>query len=134
MGIAYTLNRLGRLVHRQGGIAAARVLYVESLAIRRELWSKPGIAECLEGFAELAGAQGQPQRVARLFGAAEGLREAIGAPLPPLVRADYDSNVAAVRSSLGEAALARAWAEGRAMTLEKAIEYALEEKAWPENE
>ncbi len=134
MGIAYTLNRLGRLVLRQGDVAAARTLYVESLALRQELWDRPGIAECFEGFAELAGAQGQPHRAARLIGAAEGLRETVGAPLPPSVRADYDSNIAAVRGSLGEAALAEAWAEGRTMTLEKAIDYALTEKAWPENE
>jgi predicted ATPase/class 3 adenylate cyclase/Tfp pilus assembly protein PilF len=127
-GIAYTLIHLGGVASRQGDVAAARTLHVESLAIRRELWDRPGIAECLEGFADLAGVQGQPRRVARLFGAAEGLREAVGAPLPPSVRADYDGKVAAVRASLGEAELARAWAEGRAMTLEQAIEYALEEE------
>ena len=133
-GIANSLNHLGRVARRQGDVAAARALYAESLTIRRELWDRLGIAECLEGFAGLAGAQGQPRRVARLFGAAEGLREAIGVTLPPSVRADYDSTVAAARASLGEAALARAWAEGRAMTLEQAIEYALAEEAWPKDE
>jgi hypothetical protein len=62
---------------------------------------------------------------ARLFGAAEALRAAIGSPIPPIERAEYERAVAASRTALGEAAFAAAWAEGRAMTLERAVEFAL---------
>ena len=41
--------------------------------------------------------------------------------------ADYDRPVAAIRAGLKEEVFAAAWAEGRAMTLEQAIEYALAE-------
>jgi hypothetical protein len=75
----------------------------------------------LEGFAHVAGAEGDAERAARLFGAAEALREALGAPLPPVERAHYDRSVAATRAALGEEAFAAAWAEGRALSLEQAI-------------
>src|SRR2546427_7558880 len=44
-------------------------------------------------------------------GTAEALREAIGAPLQPIERADYDHAVAAVRNHLGEEAFVSAWTE-----------------------
>ena len=39
----------------------------------------------------------------------------------------YERTVAEGRAALGEAAFAMAWAEGRAMSLDQAIEYALSE-------
>jgi hypothetical protein len=49
----------------------------------------------------------------------------IGAPLFPADGRAYDRNVAAVRVLMDEAVFSSAWAEGRAMTLEQAIAYAL---------
>ena len=73
----------------------------------------------------------QTQRAARLYGAAASLREAIGSPLGPLGQAEMDRDVAAIRASLGEPAFAQAWAEGRALTLEQAIDDALSREAPP---
>jgi hypothetical protein len=84
------------------------------------------MAECLEALATIAGAQGQPQRAACVYGVAEALRDAIGAPLEPSERARYDQSVAAVRAALGGDAFAAAWAAGRAMPLEQALAYASE--------
>ena len=74
----------------------------------------------------MAVTQGQAEQAAWLLGAAEAPREIIGAPVPPVDRAGYDSQVAAMRSQLDEARFAAAWAEGRAMTIEEAVEYALQ--------
>jgi hypothetical protein len=79
----------------------------------------------LEGLAKVAGAEEAAARAARLLGAAEALREAIGAPLPPVERADYDRSVDTVRAGLSEEAFAAAWSEGRLMALEQALVYAL---------
>ena len=68
-------------------------------------------------------------RAARLFGAAEGLRQAMGALLPPVHRAEHDRSVAAVRTALGEGAFAAAWAEGRAMSLDEVVALVLAEEA-----
>ena len=73
-----------------------------------------------------AGARAQGARSARLYGATEALREAVGAPLPPVDRPDHDHKVAAARAQLDEAVWKTAWAEGKAMILEDVVEYALE--------
>ncbi|HLK55397.1 MAG TPA: hypothetical protein VKU00_02470, partial [Chthonomonadaceae bacterium] len=71
--------------------------------------------------------QRQTERAARLWAAAESLREAAGSPLSPNAKEAYDSRVAAVQTLLGEPAFSAAWETGRAMTTEQAIAYALEE-------
>ena len=93
--------------------------------MNRELGSKGGIISSLESFAYLAAADKWFERTARLFGAAEALRQVIGFPKHPSDQSEYDRNVAASRSELGEKEFATAWAEGRAMSMEEAVEYAL---------
>ncbi len=139
-GIAESLNNLGIVVAEQGDYPAARSLQEESLAIKRELGDKQGITSSLASLgrvvARAAGTvgMGQPQlkqavleRAATLFGAVEGILEAMSGVLYSVDRHPYERNVAAVRSALGEEAFGKAWAEGRAMSMEQAIEYALEE-------
>ncbi len=70
-------------------------------------------------------ALGHWEGAARLSGAAEALREALGTPVPPVNRAEYERNVRAMRAQIDEKAFAAAWAEGRAMTLQQATAYAL---------
>jgi hypothetical protein len=62
---------------------------------------------------------------------AESLRETIGTPMSPASRAqyDYDRHVAAVRAALGQEAFRTTWAQGRTMTLEQAIAYAMNDDA-----
>ena len=76
----------------------------------------------------MAALRGDAARAARLWGTAEALGEAIGLTLSPLDRAhpDYEGLLATVRSRLDEAAWEAAREEGRAMTPEEAVEYALE--------
>jgi len=66
-------------------------------------------------------AQGEEAWSARLWGAAESLRESCGIPLRPLERADYEPAVAVVGSHLGEQAFTAAWAEGRSMALDQVL-------------
>lgn len=79
------------------------------------------IPECLEGLGKIAVVQNQPERAARLFGAAEALREKMGTPIPPIQRADHNAHVRII-SVPSEAP----WSHGSAMTMEQAIAYALE--------
>jgi predicted ATPase/Tfp pilus assembly protein PilF len=124
-GIAESLGSLGLVAHAQGDYAAARALLEERLALYRELGEKLGIAYALEGFMRLA-AQGEVERVARLGGAAEALREAIGAPMLPHIRAGYEQDVAVAHAQVDEVVWEAAWTEGRALTPDQAISYALE--------
>jgi predicted ATPase len=125
MGISISLDDLGRTAYDRGDHVAARSLFEQSLSIKHELGEKYGIALCLEGFAAVSCAQGFPERAARLFGAAEALRENIRAPLLPADRVRYERDVAATRRIMQEEAFRVAWGEGRDMTLEQAITYAL---------
>ena len=82
---------------------------------------------CLSAYVILASAQRKPDKAARLGGAMEKQIPSIRLEMSPAERAEYDTAVAATRAALGEEAFAAAWAEGQAMTMEQAIEYALEQ-------
>ena len=123
--IAASLRLLGRVASAQGDYGGAVELYKESLTHYQKLGGSLGISECFEGLAEVAVAQEQPERATRLYGAAEGQLETISEPIPPTERYDYDRNVASIRAELGEDGFAAAWAEGRAMSMEEAAEFAL---------
>jgi len=120
-GTAKLLSLLGRVEALERDYAAARTLYEESLAIGRVVGDRLNIPFYLEGLADVVASQGDPVWAARLWGTAEALREAMGTPLPPVYRADYERAVTAARTQLGEKSFAAAWAEGRAMTPEQAL-------------
>ena len=118
--IPQVLVGLAQVVAQQGDLATARVLYEESLS-GAKVGHKLDIACGLEGLAKVVAAQGEGAWAALLWGAAEVLREMIGAPLPPGERAEYEHAVAAVCSQLGKEAFTGAWAQGRTMTAEQVL-------------
>jgi hypothetical protein len=89
------------------------------------VWST---AEILEQLARLDTVEGRPARAVRLFAAADEIRQSIGLLRSPSDRLDHENAVNAVRASLGEATFGATWAEGRAMTPEQAVAYALDEQ------
>jgi predicted ATPase/DNA-binding SARP family transcriptional activator/DNA-binding CsgD family transcriptional regulator len=109
----------------QGDHERVRALSQESLKLLQKGEDKQHIPDCLEIMAGGAGAQGRAQRAARLWGAAEAMREDIGVPLQPEDRKLLDPYLTTVRTSLGEAVWQATLGEGRAMMPEQAIEYAL---------
>lgn len=112
----------------------AAVWLEESLRVLRELKDQPGIAFSLLGVAAVADSQGQSARAARLWGAAEALREAIGLSLGDYERSayGYEERIGAARSRLDETTWEAAWAEGRTMIPEQAVNYALQPPRVPE--
>jgi tetratricopeptide (TPR) repeat protein len=123
--VAIPLVNLGLVAQAQGEYERVRALYEESLALSREVGDKPGIAHGLEGLASTALEPGAAPAVgawgARLLGAADALRAAIGAPLPPTDQAPVERTVVSLRAALGDDAYEAAWAEGQALTLEEAV-------------
>jgi tetratricopeptide (TPR) repeat protein len=116
-----SIATLGRIKDYQGDFAVALAYYEQSLTLARELNDDWLYASCLEGLASVVAKQGQCARAARLWGAAESLRERCGMSLLPIDRVDYEPAVAAARTQLGEQAFAAAWAEGRTMTFEQVL-------------
>jgi non-specific serine/threonine protein kinase len=125
--IASSLHNLAYVSHQQGDYGRAAALFTESLGWYRELGLKTGIAASLTGLAGVAGAVGQPDKAARLFGAAERVREEVGAIVDRADVGEYERNVAAVKAQLDEATFTMDWAEGRAMNIDEAIAYAQQE-------
>jgi hypothetical protein len=66
-------------------------------------------------------------RAARLWGAAEALFETIEVAASPYAPdcSRYQGQVGAARTQLSEEAFEAAWAEGKSMPPERAVEYAL---------
>jgi ATP/maltotriose-dependent transcriptional regulator MalT len=120
-GIAESLTVLAQVEASQGDLAAAHTLYEDSLTIARERSYKDLLPSCLEGLAGVVAMQGKPAWAAQLWGTAEALREAMGTPIPPVYRADYDRSVTAARAEVGGKAFAKAWSEGRMMTPEQTL-------------
>jgi len=108
----------------KGDYHKANDLFEESLKLSIEDSNKALIALCLTGLASVLGMTRKPEQATRLFGAVKVLLESIGRPAD---RKDFDYYVAAVRAQLDETAFAEVWEEGRAMTLEQAVDYAFRE-------
>jgi predicted ATPase/Tfp pilus assembly protein PilF len=119
--VASNLSNLGLMALYRGDYTSASDLYVDSLVAFNELGYARGVAESLEGLAAVAGVEGRPRDAARLFGQAEMLREALGAPLLPADRSRYTATSAAAREQLDEEAWNTAWAEGRALSPEDTL-------------
>ena len=133
-GMGHCLNNLALGAMIRGDYDEVSTLIRENLRIARKADYKLAIQYSLLGLGLVAAAREQPARAARLWGAVEGMEEVFGMRITPLARSttNYEGHLAASRSQLDEAAWEAAWAEGRAMTLEQAVDYALEPPTPPE--
>jgi tetratricopeptide (TPR) repeat protein len=109
----------------RGDFAAARSYLEGGLAIARVLDFTIGLATPLMYFAALAAAQGHPSRALRLAGASDALAASVGGVATRLTRPLVERWLEKSRLELGPKRSEAHWAEGRAMSRERAIEYAL---------
>ncbi|MDQ5809600.1 MAG: hypothetical protein M3358_02400 [Actinomycetota bacterium] len=111
-------------------LAAAKVrfrYFQDALELTFEVSDRTNAAYCMQGLAAVTASRGEPDRAARLLGAAEALLETAGVPLYAQVDLELHQRAAdAAREQLGERAWAAAWDEGRAMSFEEAVAYARE--------
>jgi predicted ATPase/DNA-binding winged helix-turn-helix (wHTH) protein len=126
-GCARSLTDLGQIDCEQGDHTAAHAAYREALELFAGLGHRRGIARALEGYACSAQARGQAARALQLAAAAAHLRQLVGAPLPQAEQVKLDRTLLPAWQSLGESAAKRAWSEGSAMSVERAIEYSMED-------
>lgn len=126
-GIARSLADLGQIACDQRDHQTAYGTYREALETFVSLGHKRGIARALEGFACSALAQGDASRALAMAAAAAHLRQRIGARLMPVEQSKLDQNLQAAWKALSDAESKAAWARGWAMSLDSAVNYALEE-------
>jgi tetratricopeptide (TPR) repeat protein len=126
MGISLFDLALLRVVQQRH--AQARALCAEGIALYGEFGDRRGVAWCLGILSGAEAAEGRALRAARLRGAMEGLLESVGAPL----QASYniwigDRYLDAMKGCLGDGVFQAALADGRTMSLARAIEFGLED-------
>jgi tetratricopeptide (TPR) repeat protein len=129
-GINGARMNLGSTLFHLGEYAQSRELHRKALAFYQTAGSGDGITWSLERLAVVeaarAGAyQAEASKAAHLLSAASVAREAWGKPRDRWDQEDWDRAVALVRATLGEAAFAALWADGRALTQEQAVALAL---------
>jgi len=113
----HLLNALvsrARVAIAQGEVQQAERDAFDALAMNIEMQAHLATPNLLECLAVLGAKFGQRLSAARLIGAAEALRQRIGAARFKVYDADYAANVTLLRNSLGQTAFDKAWAEGAA--------------------
>jgi len=125
--IPASLHNLGHVALARGDNSKAKEFFKEGLTLHQELGNKFGASDCLVGLAGVAVALQQPERAARLLGISARLREALRDASWQGARTTYERYAADVRTGLDEASWSVALQEGQAMSMEQAIEYALED-------
>ena len=122
------LYKLGLLALTENDLDRANEYLREGLSLADEVRDTINAPYFVKGLGQVAGLRGQAVFAVRLLGAAETALRATGsAPYRYIPdQALQDRIFATARDALGEAAFDEGWRRGRAMTLEKAVDYALE--------
>ena len=109
-----------------GHAGRAAALCIEGLALSHELGDKRTTVECLHALAGIAAVQGEPLQTALLSGAAESIHAAIKAPPSPAERMVGERFLRIARAAVDEESFSDSWAQGRRMSYDAAVTYALE--------
>ena len=124
-GLSMVLHGLAMARLGVGELDGAAGHFREAVELLRGDGEPYFITRCIEGLAIVRVQQGRADVASRLFGAAEAIRATIEAPLLAFEEARYRRTVEILAPLLETQKRAEAWAEGRAMTLDEAIGYAL---------
>jgi non-specific serine/threonine protein kinase len=129
LDVAAGLAELAHAALRDGNHERAASAAAEALATFEGIGNEERIAQCLLVFAGLALRHGQAERAIHLLAATVGMREqfAHGVVTQTAFYLEHDRLLNELHDELSQPAFNCAWAEGRAMTLKQAIDYALGE-------
>ena len=124
---SYTLWAMGVAVWRQGDQDRAVVFLGQALQLTEQVNSPLTCAACLEVLAWIAAEEPNPRRAAVLMGAAEELGHSVGSVtiVFPTLQPYHDECETTTRRALGEKAFKAARRQGRLMTMDGAVAFAL---------
>jgi predicted ATPase/class 3 adenylate cyclase len=125
-GLAQLLTAAGRAYREEEGFDRAEEIYREALAIFREAGDLSGVSMVLGATGALRVLHGQTETGLRIAAAGHALEENIGGRAPVALRAWEDARELAA-GVLEPTAIARAWSEGEALSLDAALSMMLEE-------
>ena len=123
--IARCLAGIASVALAQGDLGLCRSSLTKSLSLSLATGQRLPVARGLEAFAALEARAGHPVRAARLAGAGLELRSAAGHPPSRGAGARLEDILGPARTSLGDLRASALLAEGRAMTADEAVSYAV---------
>jgi tetratricopeptide (TPR) repeat protein len=115
-----TLSELGFIAEQRGEAAVARSWHLQGLTAAQELGDPQAVAQALIGLAGAQALDGQPNRAARLLGAADAAWHPAGTHLLSSDSPDVTRITAVTRHALGEAAFAAEFQNGRTLKPDQA--------------
>jgi predicted ATPase/class 3 adenylate cyclase len=124
-GAPYALAVLGEIARREGNLADAAAHHREALGLAYHRGDRTFVGGCLMAIASIATTCGEYERAARLFGAAEKLRESAGSWSHVSARGGDEQALSLIRDHLSEDNFATNWAAGRALSFEQVFGEAL---------
>ena len=122
--VSLPVRCMGMAALRKGDLDAAEGHFREALELcidSRDCWF---LSRNVDGLASVAALSGDADRAARLLGAAERLREAVGTTVLPVHQSDRGRSTSLVRTVLSEEEFAAASAAGRSLSVDEALSYA----------
>jgi predicted ATPase len=119
---------LGAIAIREEDYARAKAWYTECLLFDQQIGDPDNqLPECLIGFAGIANAEKHFERGAQLLGAADTQIKARAVSLENFDQREFERLTTILRKELGDEKFEAFASQGRLMTMEQAIAYALEE-------
>jgi tetratricopeptide (TPR) repeat protein len=119
-------SNLAHLERRLGNHAGALEYYRETISAFRDIGQRGAVAHQLECFGFIALAGDQYERALQLFAAANVFREKSSTPMTPDEQVYFDEQLNGIRDKLDAKQFEAIWSRGQAMTMEQAIEFALD--------
>jgi predicted ATPase len=122
---------LSKALIAKGEYARAQALLNEALHIDKRVWPTPpsgAYSGVYNAMACVAACQGYARRAATLFGAADGEIQLVKGFRPACIDWEFDTFIARARAVLGNEGFEAVRAEGRTMTREQAVAYALRDE------
>jgi non-specific serine/threonine protein kinase len=120
-GIAWLTGHLAEFAADRHDVAEAVRMRQQSLRLYWDHGDRWGVVEAMTEIASLTAGTARAVSAARLFGAADALRESIGIPVTPAFLARHQRGETAARIALGEMAFLSAKEQGRSMPLDGAV-------------
>ncbi len=123
--IAIALNGLGKVARAHGEYQKAHGLHKEALTMLRGTGNRWSIAYLLEAFTTLAVLRQDLEYAIKLFGASESFYAQFRFLMSPLERHSHEQSLETARAAVDRETFEAWWAEGCAMTMGQAVDYAL---------